>query len=161
MKKPKSPEIRFWNKVKKDSDDKCWEWLGSKYYNGYGQFYERPNKIVAHRYSYELHYGKINDTTLVVCHKCDNRKCVNPNHLFLGTQSDNLKDMVSKGRRVHSSRKGTNNGMCKLTEKEVEDIRKRYTNEKISAKLLGKEYGISESQTLRIINNESWKTGEK
>lgn len=148
-----SASERFWSKVKKGPD--CWEWTGAKYYNGYGQFYKRPNKITAHRYSYELKYGEA-PKELKVCHKCDNRSCVNPEHLFLGTQKDNIQDMIKKGRRVHSPRIGEANGMAKITLEQVKQIRKTYKKEKISAKNLGLKYGISESQVLRIINNQSW-----
>ena len=67
-----------------------------------------------------------------------------------------MKDMVYKKRRVHSSRKGVNNGRAKVTEEQVHEIRFRYSNENISAKNLGKDYNLSESQILRIWNNQSW-----
>lgn len=149
-----SASERFWVKVNKESD--CWEWEGGKYYNGYGQFYKGPCKIVAHRFAYEITYGEI-PKELVVCHKCDNRGCVNPKHLFLGTTQDNIDDMHRKGRNNQRPSPGEKNGMAKISKKEVNEIRSRYIKEKISAKKLGSDYGISESQTLRIINNQSWK----
>lgn len=147
-------EKRFWSKVKKGPG--CWEWQGGKYYNGYGQFYERPNKTTAHRFSYKLFFGSVPEE-LKVCHWCDNRSCVRPSHLFLGTQKDNMQDMISKGRRVHSPRKGEANGMAKIGEKEVKAIREEYSKGGISARKLGSKFNISESQTLRIVNRESWK----
>ena len=86
---------RFWDKVEKSSG--CWMWLGSKGSHGYGQTSNRGGYILAHRMSWELAYGTI-PTGMCVLHKCDNRECVNPNHLFIGTKSDNTQDMMRKGR---------------------------------------------------------------
>lgn len=89
---------RFWSKV--IISDGCWEWSGGKDTNGYGRI-SLPGKgngsIGAHRYSAIVHFGMF-DKRLLVLHKCDNRSCVNPNHLFLGTEKDNMLDMVAKGR---------------------------------------------------------------
>jgi hypothetical protein len=80
-------------------DDRgCWEWRGSRHHQGYGMFMEAHKKPVkAHRLSWRLHNGEI-PASLCVLHRCDNTGCVNPAHLFLGTQLDNIRDMVSKGR---------------------------------------------------------------
>lgn len=80
------------------SDNGCWEWSGALR-AGYGVLKRAGKSISAHRYSYEASFGKIPDG-LLVCHKCDNRKCVNPNHLFLGTYKDNMQDCKNKGRLV-------------------------------------------------------------
>lgn len=101
--KCKTREERFWSKVQKMSKDNCWEWTGFRNDNGYGymQVYGkniRPRKkIGAHRMSYIIHFGDI-PKGFCICHKCDNRNCVNPNHLFLGTYNDNIQDMIKKGR---------------------------------------------------------------
>lgn len=98
----RSIEERFWVKVDKISSlsyTDCWVWIGCKNPKGYGQFWGQDKMIGAHRYSWILKKGSIpND--LCVLHKCDNPPCVNPDHLFLGTQSDNMKDMAQKGRHV-------------------------------------------------------------
>ena len=137
-----------------DKGDFCWTWTGGKYYNGYGQFYEGPNKICAHRFSYKIFKGSIPSGKLVL-HKCDNRQCVNPDHLFIGTQKDNILDMVKKGRRVHSSRVGENNGRTVLKEKDIVKIRKDYKSG-VSVKNICKSYKLSETQIYRIIKKQSW-----
>lgn len=104
-----------------------------------------------HRYIFEECFGKIPDG-MVVRHKCDNPKCINPEHLELGTQADNIADMDKKGRRISLS--GVNNGRAKLTSEKVKEIRQEHTN---SIAKLSKMYGISESQISRILKNESWK----
>jgi len=96
---PTPPEIRFWPKVNKEPGrNTCWEWTGVCY-KGYGNFSVGGSRgrMYAHRYSYELHFGNI-PVGLLVLHKCDNRRCVRPSHLFVGTQSDNIKDSIKKGR---------------------------------------------------------------
>lgn len=90
---------RFFDKINKTDD--CWEWNASlRGKTGYGAFKLNGKVIDAHRVSYELHFGIIPKGVLV-CHRCDNRKCVNPNHLFLGTYKDNHQDGVDKGRIIN------------------------------------------------------------
>lgn len=87
---------RFWRKVKKS--DGCWEWTGTKNSRGYGMFTPTPGKrVLAHRFSWEMENGRIPDG-LFGCHRCDNPGCVRPDHLFVGTNSDNIRDAVAKGR---------------------------------------------------------------
>lgn len=97
MKHSLSEEEKFWHKVEKTA--KCWIWTGYKNKKGYGTFYKITEKqtVRAHRFSYELHKGKFNKK-LLICHKCDNPSCVNPEHLFLGTAKDNTNDCIKKGR---------------------------------------------------------------
>lgn len=103
------PENRFWTAIS-ESVNGCWIW--QRYVNPmtrYATLSIGGVKIYAHRFSYELHYGKI-PPGLCVCHKCDNPSCVNPGHLFLGTYKDNNLDMVSKGRHHLASKTHCKNG---------------------------------------------------
>lgn len=118
MARPKgSPIEQFWAKVRPCVGDGCWEWTASKYLSGYGQF----KHGLAHRFSWELHYGPIDRAGLVVCHTCDNKTCVRPDHLFLGTQKDNLDDMRKKGRERFL--RGVALPQSKLTDENVREIR--------------------------------------
>lgn len=97
MKIDKNVEERFWSKVSKCECDKCWEWTASLNSKGYGRMNMQGRTGLSHRLSWLIHFSEIPDG-LDVLHHCDNPKCVNPNHLFLGTHSDNMRDMVKKGR---------------------------------------------------------------
>lgn len=107
--KTRSAAEKFWNKVDQRCPMDCWEWKGGVSGNGYGNF----NNIRSHRFAYEYRNGAIPEG-MYVCHHCDNKLCCNPNHLFLGTALDNMKDKINKGRTgdVGRSRKTT----CHLDE---------------------------------------------
>lgn len=167
-------EERFWAKVCKANGDGCWEWNGST--DGrYGAIWMNGRLQKAHRVSYEMQVGLI-PAGLSVCHSCDNPRCVRPDHLFLGTQSDNLLDATAKGRngaQVHPERlargsrngmhtqperrsRGEENGMAKLTTDQVREIRHRYKPRKINHRRLAAEYGVSPSTILDIFHRRTW-----
>lgn len=87
---------RFWSHVDKKSTDECWNWKNGLTSDGYGKFKAKYKTLIASRVAYYLTYGEY-DKSLLVCHKCDNPKCCNPKHLFLGTNKDNLQDCAKKG----------------------------------------------------------------
>ncbi len=145
-------EQRFWAKVKKGP--RCWEWIGALTNNnkgmGYGRIASNGKYHLAHRLSYEMKYGPIPDG-LCVCHTCDNRKCVRPGHLFLGTYKDNMVDCCAKGRLA----KGSKAGKAKLTEQQVTVIRK----DKRLYKEIAKEYKVDRSIISKIKTRKIWKHG--
>ena len=153
-----SLETRFWDKVVKG--ESCWEWTATKNHKGYGRIYigKYPNNMpmveAAHRVAWTLFNGPI-PATIQVLHKCDNRSCVNPNHLFLGTNADNNADMMKKGRNRHL--RGSENGRAKLTEREVLSIRSRYSNGNISLRSLAQEYGVNYTHISGIVHRRTWK----
>lgn len=136
---------RFWKYVNKKEEDECWKWEGSVDPFGYGHFYINEKDDYAHRASYFLTYGEIPDR-MYVLHMCDNPICVNPKHLFLGTQKDNMQDMLYKGR----------SGKAVLTYDIVKEIRGRYDNSNMALRELADEYNISYSDMWCIIKNKSW-----
>ena len=145
-------EERFWTKVKKT--DGCWNWIGTKNATGYGIIGINGKNHLAHRYSYKLHIGKI-PIGMSILHHCDVPACVNPAHIFIGTQADNMADMAQKGRANGGPPSGEGNDNVKLTETKVRAIFNDRENG-MSFRSIGKKYSISHTQAWRILNGESW-----
>lgn len=150
--KRKSIEERFFEKVIINKGE-CWGWKGGLAHFGYGLMKVRGKNDRAHRISWRIHKGEIPKGKLVL-HKCDNPICSNPEHLYLGTQSDNVKDIYNRNRR---SQRGEKNNQSKLKENQVREIRKKYTGKRGELKSLGEEYRVNYNTIRLIIRNERWK----
>lgn len=135
---------RFISKITVNSETNCWEWQGFIDPNGYGNIKMGNRVMRAHRFSYSYYISKIPDGYDVL-HKCDNRRCCNPAHLFLGTDQDNALDREIKGRNPH-----------KLSPQLVKEIRlRRNSGESVSS--LRKEFGLSKENMYKLLNRKSWR----
>lgn len=147
--------IDLYNYIKENCniniDTGCWEW--NRYLNksGYGRIIHKGNNILLHRLMFQLKYGEF-DSNLFVCHKCDNPKCCNPEHLFLGTAFDNNLDKKLKGR----DKVKEDNPAAKLRNEDVINIRNLYKEGNITQKELAKIYNVHPANICRIINNKIW-----
>ena len=155
---------RFWEKVDKTAD--CWLWKAGTDRKGYGKFHcpgwhDKSNTMVAaHRFSWVLANGEIpyHDSHHGICvlHKCDNPKCVRPDHLFLGTNEDNVKDMDNKKRRVTVSYRGSKHSNSKLNEKDVFEIYRLHKVELVTQKRISEIYKVSISTINHIFKGRLW-----
>ncbi len=145
---------RFWGKVDIRGPNDCWNWKRALMTNGYGLVRFEGNLRGVHRVAYELTFGKIPDG-FNCCHTCDNRLCCNPNHLFIGTQKDNIQDCVRKERL--NTAKGEKKRNHKLTKEDVLMIRSKYALGYCSHGDLAKEFNIARSGVTNIINGKRWK----
>lgn len=144
---------RFWSKIAK-LDNGCWFWKGKVSNSGYGRLALEGGRgaaeVQAHRFSWELKNGPM-PRELYACHKCDNRWCVNPDHIFPGTPLDNQQDMARKGR----SQRGERHFFAKLTERDVINIRTRAAaGEKQT--ILAAEYGLTKQTLNEIVLKKTW-----
>lgn len=142
-------EDRIYFNINNRNPNECWLWTASLHSNGYGQAMIGKHRTGAHRLSWIIHNGPIKKG-LQVCHRCDIRRCVNPSHLFLGSFTQNMKDMVEKGR----SGKGEKNSQAKITAEEVIKIRemaKNNTHSKIAS-----IFSLSRQSIGEIINRVTW-----
>ena len=140
----------FWSKVDIGNPDDCWPYTGRTDSWGYGSVRLENKQTAAHRVAWILTDGDI-PKGLLVCHHCDNPPCCNPEHLFLGTNYDNVQDMVKKGRQI----KGEDSIKSKLNEDQVKEIRK--LKPLFSHSQLGAIFGVSRSAIYHIVKRHTWK----
>ena len=146
---PEHAKDRFWRHVEKTRD--CWPWTGGVGHNGYGNFSrgrKRDGQVRAHRFSWEMHFGPI-PVGMFVCHHCDNPACVKPDHLFLGTHADNMRDAVRKDRTSHEPKN------LKLTRGDVAEIRERLAMGQ-SQRRIARAFDVSQSNIGKIHRGETW-----
>jgi HNH endonuclease len=146
---------RFWSYVDRRGADECWPWTGSCT-KGYGTLRIGGRGAQAPRLSWEIHCGPI-PGGMWILHHCDNPPCVNPAHLFLGTVDDNNNDKIQKGRQRGAV--GDRNGMAKLTEAQVREIRVTYVkgDPQFGCRALSRQYGVSPTVIRRIVTRVLWK----
>lgn len=145
----------FGNCNAQDGLDCCWVWQGSQFGNtGYGQIQYRGYPVRAHRLSWELIVGPIPEG-LHVCHTCDNRLCINPRHLFVGTHKDNMDDMRRKGRENFA--KGERVGVSKMTEDQVLEMRRLWATGQHRICDLARMFGLTHVPVICIIRRKTWK----
>jgi hypothetical protein len=149
-----SDQIRFWRFVNRSRDEECWEWKGCKNNRGYGRFHlgKAGQAETAHRVAFTICNPAISITGKVVCHRCDNRPCVNPKHLFVGTHADNTADMVAKRRHAF----GEGNGRRKLSAAQVVEIR-GLVRAGVPVVEIAEQFGIDLSHTYSIVRGRFWK----
>lgn len=152
-----TPEVRFWKKVLKR--DGCWEWQGCTMpvtnhpeLRGHGQLRVDGKAILAHIFSWTLHHGPV-PPDLFVLHHCDNRPCVRPDHLFLGTKKDNTQDALRKDRLPYGER----TSWAKLTAQQVREIRHLRATTPLSYCAMGRQFRVSEATIRAIIHGKTWK----
>ena len=158
---------RFWAKVDATGGPSaCWPWLGALT-KGYGYLGRGNRSWYAHRFAWQQVIGPI-PNGLLVCHRCDNPPCCNPVHLFLGTDADNVRDMIAKGRiatgskhrsRTHPEtiRRGEDHHSARLTVADVRAIRLRYRQGGIRQRDLGQAYGVTQTMIGRIVRGTAWR----
>lgn len=160
------PRERFWKYVQQTEDeDECWEWQGGRNDRGYGKFWLNGKTIPAHRAVYEFEIGPI-PKGLIVCHRCDSPPCVNPTHLFLGTNASNSADMVGKSRQskgkdhvvaiLPNRPRGSQHHNARFTEEQVIEMRRLYDSGEWSQRRIARKYNASQPVIQRIVTRNAW-----
>lgn len=141
---------QIWSRIKIGETEECWEWTGSKTEVGYGQKWFCGKPMYVHRLIYELEIGEIGNKH--VLHRCDNRLCCNPEHLFLGTNAENMLDRNLKKRTA----KGSGNSNSKITEEVVREMRRLYREESVPTVEIAKQFNVSRHTAIRVVKYQAW-----
>lgn len=144
---------RFFQKIKKT--DGCWLWTGSKTEWGYGRVWLNRKFYQANRVSFAIHKHPVPKNKLV-CHSCDNPSCVNPDHLFVGSDNDNWQDCRQKRRNRHP--RGEEHGRVRLTTEQVMEIKRDYAPRKMPKRVFAEKFGVSVSCIQHIVRGDNWKS---
>jgi DNA-binding XRE family transcriptional regulator len=149
----------FWSQVDvSGGPDACWPWAGGRNKNNYGTLKRKGKNYLAHRIAYTLTYGAIPEDKPHICHACDNPPCVNPRHLWAGTNLDNVKDKIKKGRGAKTySNNGENHWKTKLTATLVREMRDLYNKGNLNAPAIAKIYGINRTTCYNIVTGQKWR----
>jgi len=151
----RSLEERFWEKVNVTTNiDECWEWQAYVHPSGYGNINVNGKMRGAHQVAWELTFGPI-PLEMLVCHICDNRKCANPNHLFLGSFQKNIEDRDMKHRGKIPDNRGEKHGMSKLKREDILEIR-RMRQEGSTQKEIAVRFGIVRQTVSKILLGKAW-----
>ena len=151
---------RFWDKV--SQTDGCWNWTSYLNQHGYGKFLFHGKDVFAHRFSYFIHFGEIPNSHPCVCHRCDNPACVRPDHLWIGTHTQNIQDCLAKGRHLSTTNpfgchRGSSHSSAKLTDAQVTSIRSRYAEGSDTLQSLADEFSVHKSNIHCIVARSTWK----
>ncbi len=149
---------RFMERLGKQDKDGCLPWRGGTFNHGYGCIFSSTKKkyLLTHRFAYMLFHGLELDSKSVVCHGCHNKICCNPDHLFWGTQSDNVLDTWANGNGVHQIIRGMDCKTSKLTDNEVREIRRIYSIGELSQSEIGRMFNVTQTTIGSIVRRDRW-----
>ena len=160
---PISTEERFWGKVNKDGPlppgrehlGQCWDWTGRTNENGYGIFGQNNRHVRAHRVAWELHHARPIPVGVLIRHRCDNRACVNPEHLVSGDHADNTADAIQRQRRAVL--RGESCPSSKLTTEKVQWAREQYDSGLDTIAGLARKCGVTQTTMSAVLTRKSWR----
>ena len=155
--------IRFWKAVNRFGDEDCWIWIGERMKSGYGRIWKNERSVSAHRIALEIKIGRRLKAAECSLHHCDNPSCVNPNHLWIGTKSENNSDRAKKGRNgkkwktTATAARGSRHGSAKLNEFDIREIREMHRTGNYSQEQIARMFRVSQPLIGLIAHRRIWK----